>query len=108
MPSDIERPAKAGEGDFCSESTGKHYDLKGLHSNWPPFNDVRDKSLPFKEAYDKSAKVRRKFAATLEDQIVNRGRVAIVDTRNASQSAIDDVKALVKERGWENDVIWYP
>ncbi|MEU6017914.1 hypothetical protein ABZ826_28895 [Streptomyces sp. NPDC047515] len=37
---------------FYSETTGEYYDIKGVHSDYPPFNNVRDKSQPFKDAYD--------------------------------------------------------
>ena|GEM_PF-915798 len=106
VPLDIQRPPGADQGDLYSPSTGTFYDIKGVHSDWPPLNNVRDKSLPFKGAYnpaDNGTWVRK-----LNDQIVIRERVVILDMRNANQAAIDDVKAIVEEHGWSDQVVWYP
>ncbi|MBI0296944.1 protein phosphatase [Streptomyces sp. PRKS01-29] len=106
LPSDIQRPPGANQGDLYSPSSGRHYDIKGVHSDWPPFNNVRDKSLPFKGAYNPARN--QKWVDKLEDQIVNRHRIVILDMRNANQAAIDDVKSIVEQKGWGDDVVWYP
>ncbi|MGW2701533.1 hypothetical protein [Streptomyces sp. NPDC001340] len=106
VPSDIQRPPGADQGDLYSPSTGTFYDIKGVHSDWPPLNNVRDKSQPFKGAYDPANNER--WVRKLSDQIVTRGRVVILDMRNANQAAIDDVKAIVEEHGWSDRVVWYP
>ncbi|WP_019056450.1 hypothetical protein [Streptomyces prunicolor] len=105
-PSDIQRPPGADQGDLYSPSTGTFYDIKGVHSDWPPLNNVRDKSLPFKGAYDPADN--GTWVRKLNDQIVTRERVVILDMRNANQAAIDDVKAIVEEHGWSDRVVWYP
>ncbi|MGA5831141.1 hypothetical protein, partial [Streptomyces xanthochromogenes] len=106
VPSDIQRPPGANQGDLYSPGTGEFYDIKGVHSDWPPLNDVRDKSLPFKGAYDPANN--GKWVKKLEDQIVKRKRVVILDMRNADQAAIDDVRAIVEDHGWSDRVVWYP
>jgi hypothetical protein len=106
VPDDIQRPTEADRGEFYSPSTGQYYDIKGVHSDWPPFNNVRDKSQPFKGAYDPANNGR--WVKKLSEQIVDKQRTVILDVRNAGQAAIDDIKALVKKNGWEDNVIWYP
>ncbi|MCX5385667.1 hypothetical protein [Streptomyces sp. NBC_00083] len=106
VPSDIQRPPGANQGDLYSPSAGEFYDIKGVHSDWPPLNNVRDKSLPFKGAYDPANN--GSWVRKLEDQIVNRKRVVILDMRNADQAAIDDVRAIVEDHGWSDRVVWYP
>ncbi|MEU7591712.1 hypothetical protein AB0B79_01480 [Streptomyces sp. NPDC039022] len=106
LPSDIQRPLEADRGEFYSPSTGKYYDIKGVHSDWPPFNNVRDKSQPFRGAYDPSNNER--WIKKLSEQIASKGRTVILDVRNANQAAIDDIKNIVHKNGWEDDVIWYP
>ncbi|MFF5335543.1 hypothetical protein [Streptomyces sp. NPDC013181] len=107
LPEDIRRPDGADKGEFYSETTGEYYDIKGVHSDYPPFNNVRDKSQPFKGAYDPAnngAWVKKQLAK----QIETRGRIVIIDVRNANQAAIDSVKAAVEKNGWGDRVIWYP
>jgi hypothetical protein len=106
LPDDIQRPAEANRGEFHSPSTGNYYDIKGVHSEWPPFNNARDKSRPFPGAYDPAKN--GGWVKKLETQIEKKGRIVILDVRNANQAAIDDIKSLVEKNGWEDDVIWYP
>ncbi|MFD4262131.1 hypothetical protein ACFWR9_32025 [Streptomyces sp. NPDC058534] len=106
LPADIRRPDGADGGEFVSPSTGRSYDIKGVHSDWPPFNNVRDKSRPFQGAYNPATN--GKWVSKLQEQIVAKRRIVIIDVRNANQVAIDDVVAIVKANGWEDDVIWYP
>ncbi|WP_326605049.1 hypothetical protein [Streptomyces sp. NBC_01800] len=106
LPDDIQRPSQADRGEFYSPSADRYYDIKGVHSDWPPFNNVRDKSLPFKGAYDPANN--SKWVKKLTEQIVEKHRAVILDVRNANQAAIDDIKSIVEKNGWEDDVIWYP
>ncbi|MFF4484287.1 hypothetical protein ACFY1A_45965 [Streptomyces sp. NPDC001520] len=106
LPEDIRRPPEADRGEFYSPSTGKYYDIKGVHSDWPPFNNVRDKSQPFRGAYNPANN--GKWVKKLSEQIVEKHRTVIIDVRNANQAAIDDVKSIVQKNGWEENVIWYP
>lgn len=106
IPDDIQRPTEADRGEFYSPSTGKYYDIKGVHSDWPPFNNVRDKSQPFRGAYNPSNNAR--WVKKLSEQIADKGRTVILDVRNANQVAIDDIRSIVQKNGWEDDVIWYP
>ncbi|AQS69501.1 hypothetical protein [Streptomyces pactum] len=106
LPDDIQRPTEADRGEFYSPSANKYYDIKGVHSDWPPFNNVRDKSQPFKGAYDPAKNDR--WVKKLQEQITERQRAVILDTRNANQAAIDDIRSIVRKNGWEDDVIWYP
>ncbi|MGX5188819.1 type II toxin-antitoxin system Phd/YefM family antitoxin [Streptomyces avermitilis] len=106
LPDDIQRPTEADRGEFYSPSTGEYYDIKGVHSDWPPFNNVRDKSLPFRGAYDPTNNGR--WVSKLSEQIVTKKRTVILDVRNANQAAIDDIKAIVEKNGWGDNVIWYP
>ncbi|MEV0225237.1 hypothetical protein [Streptomyces sp. NPDC050704] len=106
VPTDIQRPPGANQGDLYSPGTGEFYDIKGVHSDWPPFNNVRDKSLPFKGAYNPANN--QGWVLKLEDQIVTKGRIVILDMRNADQAAIDDVRSIVEQHGWSDRVVWYP
>ncbi|URM91586.1 hypothetical protein LUW75_18210 [Streptomyces sp. MRC013] len=106
LPEDIQRPTEADRGEFYSPSTGRYYDIKGVHSNWPPFNNVRDKSQPFRGAYDPANNGR--WVKKLAEQIVDKERTVILDVRNANQTAIDDIRSIVEKNGWEDNVIWYP
>jgi hypothetical protein len=106
LPDDIQRPTVADRGEFYSPSTGQYYDIKGVHSDWPPFNNVRDKSQPFRGAYDPANNAR--WVSKLSEQISTKGRTVILDVRNANQAAIDDIKSIVEKNGWEDNVIWYP
>ncbi|MBR8643587.1 hypothetical protein KEF29_40050 [Streptomyces tuirus] len=106
LPDDIQRPSVADRGEFYSPSTGRYYDIKGVHSDWPPFNNVRDKSQPFRGAYDPANNTR--WVSKLSEQIVGKNRTVILDVRNANQAAIDDIKSIVEKNGWEDNVIWYP
>ncbi|MEU1457794.1 hypothetical protein [Streptomyces avermitilis] len=106
LPDDIQRPTEADRGEFYSPSTGEYYDIKGVHSDWPPFNNVRDKSLPFRGAYDPTNNGR--WVSKLSEQIVTKKRTVILDVRNANQAAIDDIKEIVEKNGWGDNVIWYP
>ncbi|WP_433670693.1 alpha/beta hydrolase [Nocardia sp. CA-136227] len=106
LPQDIQRPAQADRGEFYSPSAERYYDIKGVHSDWPPFNNVRDKSKPFKGAYDPAKNSR--WVDKLREQIEEKDRTVIIDLRNANQVAIDDILLLVQTHGWDDNVIWYP
>ncbi|WP_425827023.1 ADP-ribosyltransferase [Streptomyces fractus] len=109
LPSDIRRPAEADRGEFYSPSTGRHYDIKGVHSYWPPFNNVQDPAVlagPFRGAYNPAKN--GKWVLKLSEQIVDKNRTVILDVRNANQAAIDNIKSIIETNGWEDNVIWYP
>lgn len=110
LPADIRRPTVADMGEFYSETTGRYYDIKGIHSFWPPFNNVRNPSLlarPFPGAYN-PARDAQTWVNTFTEQIIERNRVVVIDVRNANQAAIDSIKEIIESHGWGNDVIWYP
>ncbi|MFE4212082.1 hypothetical protein [Streptomyces sp. NPDC056844] len=110
LPADIRRPTVADMGEFYSETTGRYYDIKGIHSFWPPFNNVRNPSLlarPFPGAYN-PARDAQTWVNTFTEQITERNRVVVIDVRNANQAAIDSIKEIIESHGWGNDVIWYP
>ncbi|RZS36989.1 hypothetical protein EV193_106224 [Herbihabitans rhizosphaerae] len=101
-PGQYQRPDGPGQGDFI-DSNGKHWDIKGIHSDWPPgVPDHVKNSRPFPNAYTEAD-----FRDTLVDQF-GKGRGVIVDTRNADQAAIDNMRDVVEKEGWGDDVIWYP
>ncbi|WP_406411534.1 hypothetical protein OG923_22250 [Streptomyces halstedii] len=58
--------------------------------------NVREKSLPFKGAYDPPDS--QGWVRKLQNQIANKVRIAILDTRNANQAAINDLAVIVKKR----------
>ncbi|WP_330241255.1 hypothetical protein [Streptomyces sp. NBC_00525] len=110
LPADIQRPPGADMGEFYSASTGKYYDIKGIHSFWPPFNTMRNPDLltkPFPGAYN-PAKHAGIWIKNLTHQIKVHNRIVIIDVRNANQIAIDSIKGIIKDHGWEDNVIWYP
>ncbi|MFF4578318.1 hypothetical protein ACFY15_07960 [Streptomyces sp. NPDC001373] len=106
VPSDIQRPPTANSGDLYSPGTGEFYDIKGVHSDWPPLNDARDKSMPFKGAYDPANN--QGWVNKIRKQIEVNKRIVILDVRNANQAAIDDLRAIVEQHGWSGRVVWYP
>ncbi|WP_051893109.1 hypothetical protein [Streptomyces erythrochromogenes] len=110
LPADIRRPPMQDMGEFRSETTGRHYDIKGVHSFWPPFNNVKNPALlarPFPGAYN-PARDADTWVRTFSEQIVEKRRVVIIDVRNANQAAIDSIREIVETHGWGEDVIWYP
>ncbi|MFD8885657.1 hypothetical protein ACFV0H_24515 [Streptomyces erythrochromogenes] len=110
LPTDIRRPPMQDMGEFRSETTGRHYDIKGVHSFWPPFNNVKNPALlarPFPGAYN-PARDADTWVRTFSEQIVEKRRVVIIDVRNANQAAIDSIREIVETHGWGEDVIWYP
>ncbi|MEU8955562.1 hypothetical protein AB0C93_14785 [Streptomyces sp. NPDC048518] len=106
LPPDIQRPPAANQGDLYSPSAETYYDIKGVHSDWPPYNNVRDKSLPYKDAYDPANN--ESWVRRIGKQIDVKDRTVILDVRNANQAAIDDLKAMVEQHGWSDRVVWYP
>ncbi|MFI1934870.1 hypothetical protein [Streptomyces sp. NPDC020330] len=110
LPADIRRPNEADMGEFYSETTGRYYDIKGVHSFWPPFNNVRNPKLlagPFPGAYN-PARDAQTWVNTFTSMIREKNRIVIVDVRNANQAAIDSIKEIVDTHGWGDHVIWYP
>ncbi|GAB3987477.1 hypothetical protein GCM10029978_106450 [Actinoallomurus acanthiterrae] len=87
VPDDFQRPPERGQGDFYSPSTNTYYDVKEVTS-----------SSNFKVD---------NFESKLEAQFA-KNRTPIIDTRNASQANIDQIKAMIARRGWGSNVIWYP
>ncbi|GAA4624369.1 hypothetical protein GCM10023196_024230 [Actinoallomurus vinaceus] len=87
VPADFQRPPGRGQGDFYSPSTGKYYDVKEVTSS----SNFRVNNF--------ENKLEAQFALS---------RTPIIDTRNASQATIDQIKSMIARRGWGNDVIWYP
>ncbi|MEB8339389.1 toxin glutamine deamidase domain-containing protein [Streptomyces endophyticus] len=106
VPQDIQRPPAANQGDLYSPSTQEYYDIKGVHSSWPPYNNVRDRSLPYKQAYDPANN--EAWVNKLREQIVDKNRAVILDVRNANQAAIDDLAQIIEQNGWSERVVWYP
>jgi hypothetical protein len=90
LPSDIQRPPRQGEGDFYSPSEKKYYDIKEIDDT-PP----REFNAP-------------KMEESITRQLEYNKRTPIIDTRGASQSAIDKMEEFLNSKGWENRVIWYP
>ncbi|MFF4324795.1 hypothetical protein ACFY0I_39510, partial [Streptomyces sp. NPDC001568] len=105
VPADIQRPPGNNQGDLYSPGTGEFYDIKGVHSDWPPLNNTRDKSMPFKGAYDPANN--QGWVRKIEKQMTQ-NRIVILDVRNANQAAIDDLMAIVDRHGWSDRVVWYP
>jgi hypothetical protein len=105
LPADLQRPPEPGQGDYYSPSTGRFYDLKGIHSDWPPRADQRNRSVPFPHAYDPSNSV--DMIGNIERQI-GFNRTVILDVRNADQASISDLERIINEKSWQGDVIWYP
>ncbi|MFF4226037.1 hypothetical protein ACFYZH_24665 [Streptomyces abikoensis] len=105
LPTDLRRPSEKNRGDYYSPSTGQYYDLKGVHSDWPPFNFQKDKSIPFRGAYNPANN--SKFVANLR-KVIENNQILIIDIRNANQAAIDDLVQVVEKNGWTDRVMWYP
>jgi uncharacterized protein YukE len=95
------RPTGPGQGDFIT-GDGTHWDMKSVHSDWPPGvpDDVR--ARPYPNGYNEAD-----FRATVTDQF-GKGRNVVLDTRNASDAHIADMVRIVKEEGWGGRIIWYP
>jgi hypothetical protein len=89
LPLDIQRPPGRGEGDFYSPSSNQYYDIKEIN-DMPPHEF---------DAISVEESIRRQLMI---------GRIPIIDSRGASQSAIDQVVEVLESNGWESRVIWYP
>ncbi|WP_306316265.1 MULTISPECIES: hypothetical protein [unclassified Streptomyces] len=76
-----------------------------MHSDWPPYNNVRDKSLLYKQAYDPAHN--EGWVRKIQEQIASQHKV-ILDVRNANQAAIDDLTEIIDQNGWSEHVVWYP
>ena len=87
VPADFQRPPGRGQGDFYSPSANEYYDIKEVSSS----SDFKIDN----------------FERKIEAQFT-KDRTPIIDTRNASQANIDQIKTMVARRGWGNNVIWYP
>jgi len=98
---DYRRPDGPGQGDFI-DSDGKAQDMKGAHSDWPPEVPEHVRERPFPNAYNEAD-----FRETVEGQF-DRGRDVVVDTRNANQNDIDEMRRIVEEEGWGGRITWYP
>ncbi|MFA1541454.1 hypothetical protein [Actinomadura monticuli] len=95
-----QRPSGPKQGDFIDK--GVHWDIKGIHSDWPPGVPQHVRARPFPNAYSSAD-----FRSTLLKQFqMNRG--VIIDTRNADQTAINDMRRIIEQEGWGDRVIWYP
>lgn len=99
LPRDIQRPTEngklvGGKGDFVGTVDGKkvYFDVK----TWP------DLGLTEKGVFKSP-----KFEGNILSEI-QRGRVAIVDTRHLNQGVIDEMVRVVNQNGWSRHVIWYP
>lgn len=49
-----------------------------------------------------------KWVSKLEDQIVVKARIVILDMCKANQAAIGDVKSIAEQHGWSDRAVWYP
>ncbi|MER7560556.1 hypothetical protein ABTZ46_26665 [Nocardioides sp. NPDC126508] len=96
----ITRPDGPAQGDFISD--GQAWDIKTVHSDWPPGVPDHVRERPFPNGYTD-----QKFSDTVQDQI-DRGRNVLIDTRNASQADLDSMRRMVEEKGWSGNVYWYP
>ncbi|WP_433269614.1 WXG100 family type VII secretion target [Actinosynnema sp. CS-041913] len=94
------RPSGRQQGDFIDE--GVHWDIKGVHSDWPPHIAGQKEGIPYRDGYTAA-----KFEETLRAQFTG-GRNVIVDTRNANAAAIEDMAKIVDREGWGGRVKWYP
>ncbi|MFD0900701.1 hypothetical protein [Actinomadura sediminis] len=94
------RPDGPDQGDFIDK--GVHWDIKGIHSDWPPGVPEHIRSKPYRDGYNEE-----KFREMILRQF-SRHRNVILDTRNADQRAIDDMKRIIEEEGWGDRIIWYP
>lgn len=95
------RPPAAAQGDFI-DGNGTHWDIKGVHSDWPPGVPDHVRATQFPNAYTEAD-----FRATITEQF-GKGRNVIVDTRNADATAIADMVRIVNKEGWGGRIIWYP
>ncbi|HEY0453442.1 hypothetical protein [Actinophytocola sp.] len=98
---DYRRPDGPGQGDFIG-GNGRPQDMKGAHSDWPPEVPEHVRQRPFPNAYNEAD-----FRETVEGQF-DRGRDVVVDTRNANQHDIDEMRRIVEEEGWGDRITWYP
>jgi hypothetical protein len=107
LPDDVRRPTDVNSGDAVSGSGPHevHYDIKHERDSWPP-QARKPPGEPFPPragGYSTAG-----FEHKLTEQIVQKQRVVIIDTRGLKQVTIDDMHNLVATHGWENNVIWYP
>lgn len=106
LPADIQRPTTRGSGDFHSPAAATMFDLVAIHSAWPPAVDRALADRPYPRAYGPGAG--RVIVREIRAQIEERGHVVVLDTRNADQAAIDDLRDTVASAGWGERVLFYP
>ncbi|WP_322985126.1 hypothetical protein [Streptomyces sp. S584] len=68
-------------------------EYQGVHFDWPPLNNVRDKSMPFRGAYNPAENQGR--IRKLQNQIVDKGMISAV------HQALEHT-AEIQERGIKN------
>ena len=102
LPADIER-APAGEGDVFSPSTGKHYDIKRFYDDWPP-GAGHAPGTPYTP--DRGAFTPDGFERNLAKEI-REDIVVINDVRGLGDTTLDAMRAVIRQRGWQDRVIFY-
>jgi len=109
LPEDVTRPTDSRDGDFIDPSTGKKWDIKGFHSDWPEHVSRERRYDAFPEALTPED-FRRKVTEELDLRPGERygDRNIILNTRNLDQDAIDFMRRIVDEEGWGDRIVWYP
>ncbi|MEO7518430.1 MAG: hypothetical protein ABIY58_06705, partial [Acidimicrobiales bacterium] len=89
----LRRPDNPGEGDFV-DGAGKAWDHKGFRSEVP-------------HPKGRGAFTKEQGEAKISGQLA-KGRGVILDTRELTPEHVDLLRQLVKEKGWDAEVLWFP
>jgi hypothetical protein len=102
----VRRPDRPGQGDLIGTVTGREqsFDIKQMRDRWPDTAQLTPED-PFPPA--KGGYTSRHFVETVEGDLED-GRIVILDVSFLRQTTINDMERIVTERGWSENVIWYP
>jgi hypothetical protein len=106
LPPDVRRPDRSGQGDLIGTVAGREqsFDIKQMRDKWPDTAQLTPED-PFPPA--KGGYASHQFVKVVQSDL-ERGRIVILDVSFLRQTTINDMEQIVTERGWSENVIWYP
>jgi hypothetical protein len=106
LPPDVRRPDRSGQGDLSGTVTGREqfFDIKQMRDRWPDTAQCAPED-PFPPA--KGGYTSQRFQDAVARELQH-GRIVILDVSFLRQTTINDMEHIVTERGWSENVIWYP
>ncbi|WP_328603577.1 DUF6531 domain-containing protein [Amycolatopsis sp. NBC_00345] len=97
----VGRPDSLGGGDLI-DGNGKSWDVKSMHSDWPPGSNHAP-GQQFTHGYSDQM-----FTDKVDGQL-GRGRNVVIDTRNMSAADVQSMTNIRNGRpDWDGKIIFYP